>query len=554
VCSCCRYCCFFFSLPASRLSCGAQVRRFLPLPFGVGVDSGLWSTVRAMPMCGDARSAKGDGDGGAVAGARARGDGGDGGGRGGRGGGGTDITEHAEQFVQAVLATPRVIKAGTVVLDEILKAAALQSGEEVAPLTHETMEAVRLPKRLFGGGAFTVVLRQHTLDVAAEALLWLRVPHDHDPAEFAPAVLLTGSPGIGKTEAFTVALLRGLVRGDAGPAPPVIIIEKRAVMRTIKIKFNIVDGRAVSVQSARKMDLEEFRASDPDLDLVSTVYIVDPAKQSSVQGSPPEVTARTVVVASPNSIHFKQFMTRRPRPLELNMRHWTLAELLVARSDMSPETDAATTVARWVRQGGVPRIVFNTGEYLSAMKRTATTIRSLPLEVVEQVYDDPHLTNVVEGGDQAPNSAVLTYVESEPPFTRPKAGFLSRWVEREVWRRLRVGLMRRVIRGDALHGVVFERLALIVIGEGGAFRVGYLPSSEGACVHVCRCVVASAWCDRSWYALLGSRHSRARRAIQLCLVAVIDSQRGSKECQRGCERCHGRERGDRREQAAGKVA
>jgi hypothetical protein len=479
-----------------------------------------------MPMCGDARSAKGDGDGGAVAGARAR------------GGGGGDITERAEQFVQAVLATPRVIKAGTVVLSETLKAAALQSGDEVPPLTHAAMEVVELPKRLFDVEPFTVVLRQHTLDIAAEALQWMR--QEEGKFKFkGPSVLLTGSPGIGKTEAFTVALLRGLMRGDAGPAPPVIIIE---------------NGRAVSVQFARQMDLEEFRTSDPDLDLVSTVYIVDPAKLSSVQGSPRHVTARTVVVASPNNIHFKQFMTRRPRPLELYMRQWTLAELLAARSDMSPETDAATTLARWVRQGGIPRIVFDTGEYVSAMKRTATTIRSLPLEVVEQVYDDPHSTNVVEGGEQAPNSAVLTYVESEPPFTRPKTGFLSRWVEREVWRRLRVGLMRRVIRGDALHGVVFERLALIVIGEGGAFRVGYLPSSEGACVHVCRCVVASAWCDRSWYALLRSWRSRARRAIQLCLVALIDSQRGSKECQRGCERCHGRERGDGREQAAGKVA
>jgi hypothetical protein len=474
-----------------------------------------------MPMCGDARSAKGDGDGGAVAGARAR------------GGGGGDITERAEQFVQAVLATPRVIKAGTVVLSETLKAAALQSGDEVPPLTHAAMEVVELPKRLFDVEPFTVVLRQHTLDIAAEALQWMR--QEEGKFKFkGPSVLLTGSPGIGKTEAFTVALLRGLMRGDAGPAPPVIIIENRAATIVVKIKFNVVDGRVVSVQSAREIALEEFRASDPDLDLVSTVYIVDPAKL--VQGSPPEVTARTVVIASPNSIHFKQFLTRRPRPLVMYMRHWTLAELLAARPDMSPETDAATTLARWVRQGGVPRIVFDTGEYVSAMRQTATAIRSLPLEVVEQVYEHPDLMEVVEGGEQAANSAVLTYVESEPPFTRPKAGFLSHWLEREVWRRLRVGLMRRVIRGDELHGVVFERLALIVIGEGGAFRVGYLPSSEGACVHVCRCVVASAWCDRSWYALLGSWRSRARRAIQLCLVAVIDSQLGSKECQRGCER------------------
>jgi hypothetical protein len=353
------------------------------------------------------------------------------------------------------------------------------------------MEVLHLPTQLFRASKFTVVMRRHTLDVADEALAHLRLPDDWDPAQPGPAVLVTGSPGIGKTEAFTVALLRGLLRGEAGPAPPVIIIDKRATTTVIKLRFNIEDGRAVSVRSAHSIDQQDFRASDPDLQLSSTVFIVDPAKKSSVAGSPPDVEARTIVIAPPDDVHYKQFMTRVAEPVALYMRCWTLTELLVARPFMFPETDGKTLVERWVKQGGVPRSLKSDSNCTTACVRTTTTINTLPFAVVEQVCREPYMANVVEGGDDTPNSAVLTYVESEKPFTRPMMGFLSNWVETVVLTRMRVGVLSLIISADADHrvsfGHVFERVGFIMLCDGGVARVGYLPSRSGGLYALLAC-------------------------------------------------------------------
>ncbi len=394
---------------------------------------------------------------------------------------GSDVTESAERrFVQAVLAPPMDHDA---VLDDSgsLRDAFLQSGDEPPLLSCEAMEVVQLPTQLFVDVPFTVVLRKHTLDIADEAVKHLRLPDGWaESKSMGPAVLVTGSPGIGKTEAFTIALLRSLLRGDASPAPPVVVIENRTWKVYVKLKFNIVGGRAVSVQSARTFDESEYsEAMDPDLKTASAVFIMDPTSVGGKVGSPANISARTVVIASPNSNHFKDFKKRRPGPLTLYMRHWSLAELLVARPYMSPATDAATTVTRWVKLGGIPRFAFGTAlELDEAVARTLTRTTTLPLEVVKVLYRNPDVATLVESGENA-----LTYVESEPPFTGPKMGFLSKWVEREVWRTLRVSLMSVILWAQgcerAKHGILFEKLALIVIGEGGKPRVAYLPSECG---------------------------------------------------------------------------
>ena len=162
----------------------------------------------------------------------------------------------------------------------------------------QDLELLQLPCGLDGRRRRTVVLRYHTLQVVQEALLHLGTITD--PGE-GPAVLVSGSPGIGKSFSFIPALVRGLAQGRGGPVPPVIIIEDRFLRTVVKLRLN---GRG-AVTSAHRISLAHFEpASDPDLRLGTTVYIVDPTSTNITGGSPTNVAARTVVVSSPNSSHF----------------------------------------------------------------------------------------------------------------------------------------------------------------------------------------------------------------------------------------------------------
>jgi hypothetical protein len=158
------------------------------------------------------------------------------------------------------------------------------------------------------------------------------------------------------------ALVRGLALGQAGPAPPVIIIELRQLDTVLKVSFNVdpASGIATGVVSGQMVPIEAFHvAIEPALQDPSTVYIVDPTSVGGSRvGSPADVIARTVVIAPPNSDHYKDFEKRRPRPpspLSLHLEHWTLEELLAARPYISPNVTEREVVERWLQQGGQPQ-------------------------------------------------------------------------------------------------------------------------------------------------------------------------------------------------------
>ena len=97
------------------------------------------------------------------------------------------------------------------------------------------MSALQLPSSLTDRKSMSVILRQHTLDVNDVALKHLTLKGD----EKGPAVLITGPPGIGKSMSSLPVLVRGLALGQAGLAPPVIIIELRQLGRVFKLTFNV---------------------------------------------------------------------------------------------------------------------------------------------------------------------------------------------------------------------------------------------------------------------------------------------------------------------------
>lgn len=94
---------------------------------------------------------------------------------------------------------------------------------------------VQLPSSLTDPDPMNIILRHHTLDVNSVALKHLTLKG----AGKGPAVLITGSPGIGKSMSSLPALVRGLALGQAGPAPPVIIIELRQLHTVLKLTFKV---------------------------------------------------------------------------------------------------------------------------------------------------------------------------------------------------------------------------------------------------------------------------------------------------------------------------
>ena len=126
---------------------------------------------------------------------------------------------------------------------------------------------------------------------------------------------------------------------------------------------------------------------EPALQDPSTVYIVDPTSVGGSRvGSPADVIARTVVIAPPNSDHYKDFKKRRPSPLSLYLEHWTLEELLAARPYISPDVTEQEVVERWLQQGGNPRVVLRTADsFMKAVNRTATRLGVMPLDTLRRV-------------------------------------------------------------------------------------------------------------------------------------------------------------------------
>jgi hypothetical protein len=313
--------------------------------------------------------------------------------------------------------------------------------------------------------------------VVQEALLHLAdITYPGD----GPAVLVSGSPGIGKSYSFIPALVRGLAEGVVGPVPPVIIIEDRFLGLVVKLRLHACGA----VTSAHRIDLADFRpASDPDLRVDTTVYIVDPTSTNITGGSPSDVAARTVVVCSPNSSHFKDFRKREQSPHPLYMEPWTLYELLAARVYLNPLMHQETVVERWMAQGGNPRNVLRTlHDFTDAQRRTESKIKTLPDDVLENLITAPESIRLEEGDGTAPNSAVVAYT-SKHPFTKPCGVFISDSVLRAVAHMFYSRVFHWInnappsdCRGTAADA--FQAIACEVLAGKCAFQVVALRMSE----------------------------------------------------------------------------
>jgi len=198
-----------------------------------------------------------------------------------------------------------------------------------------------------------------------------------------------------------------------------------------------------------------------------------------------------VVIASPNSDNFKDFMKRRPRPLHKRLKQWSLEDAIAARLFINDTVSVKELVTRWRQQGGNPRVLFDTGEYKSAVTRTKTKVKTMSPGVLSRIYESPADENLDEGSNDEPNSAVVTYIKSEPPFRSPTIGFISDEVGRMVEAQHTATLLALISRCPpeqrTSYGLAFEGITARLFGKGGPFRVLALPGRLGRA----RCGIAA---------------------------------------------------------------
>ena len=103
----------------------------------------------------------------------------------------------------------------------------------------------------------------------------------------------------------------------------------------------------------------------------------------------------------------------------------------------------------------------------------------MPLDTLKLVYLKSGWAQLEENGDKDPNSAVVTYVRSSPPFNAPTVGFLSNAVRRLVGALNAEGVLALLHRATpsarSAMALDFEAVAIKLIAEGKTFRITALP-------------------------------------------------------------------------------
>jgi RHS (Retrotransposon Hot Spot) family protein len=346
-------------------------------------------------------------------------------------------------------------------------------------------------------GPMYVVFRQHVMDVVNEVLALLKA---------GKCVLVTGSPGIGKSASLLPYLVRELVLGGAGQPPRIIVIYDQGGASVVKLKFTVDESGKNTLASSERVHMSKYLpADDRDLRVKDTVLIVDPSKAggSLDELSGGSVRARVVFVASPNSDHFKAFKAYRS-PVQLIVKHWTLQELRAALpyigDDMTPVEPGWTdekrlaaweeaAVRRWVRQGGNPRAVLRTEDVFRDLERaTDGAAAGTSANVVERILESPAGLVMDAKLPYLPNSALVTYSKSDKPFRVEnsavafKSDSVIDRIADEHFDTMMASISHSTGEKRTALGPVFERLALWALRRNCLFEVIARAPSIGACV------------------------------------------------------------------------
>ena len=298
-------------------------------------------------------------------------------------------------------------------------------------------------------------------------------------------VLLTGSPGIGKSW----FLMYTMYRLAAEPSVPTIILHsaKRAAAHWFR-----PDGTVATNSNPHGEDLA--RISDE-----KSWYLFD-ANENEIECFP--IEAFTLVASSPNRRHYKGFK-KQMGTVKLCMPPWTLDELLAVKhlffyiaADLATEnrgkgeeekrSEVDVVRERYEMAGGIPRTVFTTAnEYGSFLRNQSNQSSYLSFDGISDLLT----SNVIcdEGGNRLSHAIVKNELgdDDNGRFVVVKLSFISKSVAK-LFLQAKYGTAAAGYR-DAMRSALSWHPA----AGGQIFEAGFHKLVELGCAVKLRCVTVN---------------------------------------------------------------
>jgi hypothetical protein len=289
--------------------------------------------------------------------------------------------------------------------------------------------------------------------------------HDH--------ILVTGSPGIGKSRSMAFFLRMLLERGEtvvyhAGKEGRFFLFKPRqGGGEDEKDEGNVLYDTMSVYGEVSPSSIAELRNS-------GNFFLIDPQEDMK---DPIEVEAHSLLVSSPKPERYKGFADKRPtQTSKLYMPDAEKAELVAMRSILAPEGTTVKDVEGWFHDlGGRPRTIFGG---VTDRARNVTKIKDdvsgMKIELLEKVIwgsaGDLESSSARKG--DVPSSHLCGY-QSGAPFTERKVIFVSELVEKEL---AKSHARKMWDKYDSLpssfstfKGLVFQDISLATIAKGGIF-------------------------------------------------------------------------------------
>ena len=208
----------------------------------------------------------------------------------------------------------------------------------------------------------------------------------------------------------------------------------------------------------------------------STWYLTD-----ALSPPPAEVSAVTIVVASPSKHLYNAFLKYAPA-IRLNyLPIWTLEELYQCATDLFPGTGKCSIQERYDLIGGVPRFVLESPQNLEGL--IATGVGKLVIEKCNQIADGS-----LQREDEVSHLVIHFGVEQD--LETYSLQFASLYVAEKAYDRFNVHSRQNLVQFLAdsenqsalasLRGQLFESHAHRQLYSGGTFDVRPLKSDSSA--------------------------------------------------------------------------
>ncbi|KAL6040950.1 hypothetical protein QOT17_025158 [Balamuthia mandrillaris] len=283
-------------------------------------------------------------------------------------------------------------------------------------------------------------------------------------------VVFSGNPGIGKSWFLNYTLWRLLQQNKT------VLVESVAQARVWLFKEGQV--REAPFED-KKQIVELFETVRNDTD---AWYLFDPC--GDIPREPKEMLPFTVVAASPNPQHYKQFYKRTANKYYIPCWSWEELKMHVphAAQTVAPGLTMDEAYDHFKIFGGIPRYVYRTSEQAKRTKRELDgKIQQLDMRALSLVLNDLEMIRYYQG---RLSYQVLQYEVDPETFESKGIRYASDYVGDAIYEQKlknnqsELGRAIHELKG-ALAGEIFERYATSRLAPGGCFRIYPLHPAGG---------------------------------------------------------------------------